>query len=67
MNRTLVSLMAEVPVDSIENEQGLIHVFPLGSFTARDGRPGTLGVPATSWQLTLSGAEEVIRRWEARS
>ncbi|OMQ01694.1 hypothetical protein BW722_06860 [Lawsonia intracellularis] len=66
MNRTLVSLMAEVPVDSIEDEQGLIHVFPLGSFTARDGRPGTLGVPATSWQLTLSGAQEVIRRWETR-
>lgn len=65
-NKTLVSLMAEVPVDSIEDEQGLIHVFPLGSFTARDGRPGTLGVPASSWQLTVSGAQEVIRRWDAR-
>lgn len=66
MGNTFVSLMTEIPVDSIEGEQGWIHVFPLGNFTARDGRPGSLGVPAQTWTLTVSGAQEVIRRWEER-
>ena len=46
---------------------GRIQLFPLGSFAARDGRPGTLkGVKAAEWMLTPDIAAAVIARWQAR-
>ncbi len=66
MGKNMVSLMAEVPVNVTENEQGWIHIFPLGEFPARDGRPGTLYVPAKTWILTEESAQEVIHCWEER-
>lgn len=46
---------------------GCIQLFPTGTFTARDGRPGTLdGVEATAWRLTPQDAEALVDRWFTR-
>ena len=46
---------------------GLIQVFPLGSFAARDGRPGNIkGVTVTTWRLTADDAQALIKRWHQR-
>ncbi|MFR8056123.1 MAG: phage protease, partial [Bilophila wadsworthia] len=55
------------PVDAGGPAPGRIQLFPLGSFAARDGRPGTLkGVKAAEWMLTPDIAAAVIARWQAR-
>lgn len=46
---------------------GRIQLFPMGEFSARDGRPGTLkGVKAKAWTLTFDDAAAVIARWRQR-
>lgn len=46
---------------------GRIQLFPMGEFSARDGRPGTLkGVKAKAWTLTFDDAAAVIARWQQR-
>lgn len=46
---------------------GLIQVFPVGSFAARDGRPGNIkGVTVTTWRLTADDAQALIKRWHQR-
>ena len=43
---------------------GRIQLFPLGSFAARDGRPGNIqGGRAKLWRLTTEDAQALIRRW----
>lgn len=46
---------------------GRIQLFPIGEFSARDGRPGTLkGVKAKAWTITPGIAAAVVARWQAR-
>ena len=46
---------------------GRIQLFPMGEFSARDGRPGTLkGVKAKAWTLTFDDAAAVIARGRQR-
>ena len=46
---------------------GRIQLFPMGEFSARDGRPGTLkGVNVKAWTITPIIAAAVIARWQAR-
>lgn len=46
---------------------GRIQLFPMGEFSARDGRPGTLkGVKAKAWTLTFDDVAAVIARWRQR-
>ena len=46
---------------------GRIQVFPVGSFAARDGRPGNItGVTVTAWRLTADDAQALVNRWFRR-
>ena len=46
---------------------GRIQLFPVGEFSARDGRPGTLkGVKVKAWTITPTIAAAVVARWQAR-
>lgn len=46
---------------------GRIQVLPVGSFAARDGRPGNIkGVTVTTWRLAADDAQALIKRWHKR-
>lgn len=50
-----------------QTEYGTIQIFPVGTFAARDGRPGNIkGVAVTAWRLTPDDAAALIVRWEQR-
>lgn len=43
------------------------QLFPMGEFSARDGRPGTLkSVKAKTWKLDASLAATLVARWQQR-
>lgn len=61
------SIAARVLTDAGGPAPGRIQLFPMGEFSARDGRPGTLkGVKAKAWTLTFDDAAAVIARWRQR-
>lgn len=61
------SIAARVLTDAGGPTPGRIQLFPMGEFSARDGRPGTLkGVKAKAWTLTFENAAAVIARWQQR-
>ena len=61
------SIAARVLTDAGGPAPGRIQLFPMGEFSARDGRPGTLkGVKAKAWTLTFDDAAAVIARWRPR-
>ena len=44
---------------------GRIQLFPAGTFSARDGRPGTIrGCKARAWRLTAEDAAALIAHWK---
>ena len=61
------SIAARVLTDAGGPAPGRIQLFPMGEFSARDGRPGTLkGVNVKAWTITPIIAAAVIARWQAR-
>lgn len=47
---------------------GRIQLFPAGTFSARDGRPGNIkGCKARTWRLTAGDAAAVIAQWERQA
>lgn len=61
------SIAARVLTDAGGPTPGRIQLFPMGEFSARDGRPGTLkGVKAKAWTITPIIAAAVIARWQQR-
>ena len=61
------SIAARVLTEAGGPAPGRIQLFPMGEFSARDGRPGTLkGVKAKAWTLTFDDAAAVIARWRQR-
>lgn len=61
------SIAARVMADAGDPAPGRIQLFPMGEFSARDGRPGTLkGVKAKAWTITPIIAAAVVARWQAR-
>lgn len=61
------SIAARVLTDAGGPAPGRIQLFPMGEFSARDGRPGTLkGVKAKAWTITPVIAAAMIARWQAR-
>lgn len=47
---------------------GRIQLFPAGTFSARDGRPGNIrGCKARAWRLTAEDAAALIARWKQQS
>lgn len=65
----MVALTAEATTSTGFGETtGRIQLFPLGTFAARDGRPGKVkGVTAKSWRLTNEDAQALIKRWGQRA
>lgn len=62
------SIAARVLIDAGSPAPGRIQLFPMGEFSARDGRPGTLkGVKAKAWKLDASLAAALVARWQARA
>ena len=60
------SIAARVLTDAGGPAPGRIQLFPMGEFSARDGRPGTLkGVKVNAWKLDAALAA-VIARWQQR-
>ena len=64
----MVALTAEATTSTGHGEPtGRIQLFPLGEFSARDGRPGnTKGATVKSWRLTAEDAQALIKRWGQR-
>lgn len=61
------SIAARVLTDAGGPAPGRIQLFPMGEFSARDGRPGTLkGVKVNAWKLDAALAAAVIARWQQR-
>lgn len=61
------SIAARVLTDVGGPAPGRIQLFPVGEFSARDGRPGTLkGVKVKAWTITPTIAAAVVARWQAR-
>lgn len=61
------SIAARVLTDAGGPAPGRIQLFPVGEFSARDGRPGTLkGVKVKAWTITPTIAAAVVARWQAR-
>ena len=61
------SIAARVLTDAGGPAPGRIQLFPVGEFSARDGRPGTLkGVNVKAWIITPTIAAAVVARWQAR-
>lgn len=61
------SIAARVLTEAGGPAPGRIQLFPMGEFSARDGRPGTLkGVNVKAWTITPIIAAAVIARWQAR-
>lgn len=61
------SIAARVLTDAGGPAPGRIQLFPMGEFSARDGRPGTLkGVKVKVWTITPIIAAAVVARWQAR-
>lgn len=61
------SIAARVMADAGGPAPGRIQLFPMGEFSARDGRPATLkGVKAKAWTITPIIAAAVVARWQAR-
>lgn len=61
------SIAARVLTDAGGPAPGRIQLFPMGEFSARDGRPGTLkGVKVKAWTITPIIAAAVIARWQQR-
>lgn len=61
------SIAARVLTDAGGPAPGRIQLFPMGEFSARDGRPGTLkGVKVKAWTITPIIAAAVVARWQAR-
>lgn len=65
----IVALTAEATTSTGFGETtGRIQLFPLGEFSARDGRPGKVkGATAKSWRLTNEDAQALIKRWGQRA
>lgn len=65
----MVALTAEATTSTGFGETtGRIQLFPLGEFSARDGRPGKVkGATAKSWRLTNEDAQALIKRWGQRA
>lgn len=64
----MVALTAEATTSTGHGEPtGRIQLFPLGEFSARDGRPGNIkGVTAKVWRLTTEDAQALVKRWGQR-
>ena len=61
------SIAARVLTDAGGPAHGRIQLFPMGEFSARDGRPGTLkGVKVNTWKLDAALAAALVARWQAR-
>ena len=61
------SIAARVLTDAGGPAPGRSQLFPMGEFSARDGRPGTLkGVKVNAWKLDAALAAAVIARWQQR-
>lgn len=65
----MVALTSEATTSTGHGETtGRIQLFPLGTFVARDGRPGKVkGATAKSWRLTNEDAQALIKRWGQRA
>ena len=64
----MVALTAEATTSTGFGEAtGRIQLFPLGTFAARDGRPGNInGGRAKSWRLTTEDARALVKSWGHR-
>lgn len=61
------SIAARVLTNAGDPAPGRIQLFPMGEFSARDGRPGTLkSVKAKTWKLDTSLAATLVARWQQR-
>lgn len=61
------SIAARVLTNAGDPAPGRIQLFPMGEFSARDGRPGTLkSVKAKTWKLDASLAATLVARWQQR-
>lgn len=64
----MVALTSEATTSTGHGETtGRIQLFPLGTFAARDGRPGNIkGATAKAWRLTTEGAQALVKNWGHR-
>lgn len=65
MNTSLATCTTALSPDA---PRGRIQLLPMGTFAARDGRPGTMPHSQThTWTLTPGIAAAVVARWQGRA